>query len=368
MFSKNIERIAYNNATANRDNIIKDILNGLSLIEIKDEYNTTRESLNRIVINYLNNPNYNKEILTRLDDFTDYFIPSHDRDFLLAKTAIKMFVDNKCCTSSKIYNHFLCPNQQLYQYLKILEVQNHPLYYEYRKIYKKEMSENATLKDNLLHLKEKIKQQKEVNKISTFSKEKLLNILTIHNGKDFVNYCLYYGFNTYILSELLKDNEELKYHLANANNKEMTLNVYNEYINRYRLIIKSLIRDIIILSKNKFKEPLDLYKYYKKTNFNIKYLAMLAESFKDIKNNTLIIQYLNRFPVILDYLTNKNINTIRQKDYFSCCNNIIKFNGNDLNNAMKSIEEDDMPLVKGVLYGALKNQLNNKDRKEKVKK
>ena len=48
----------------------------------------------------------------------------------------------------------------------------------------------------------------------------------------------------------------------------MIIYIYDDYVSRYKVIIKSVIRDIIVLSKDKFNKSLDLYKYYEKTSFN----------------------------------------------------------------------------------------------------
>ena len=61
-FSKNIERISYNNALKNKEYIIDDLLGGAPLSKIKDQYNTTMEALNRLIIYYLNTANYKTTI------------------------------------------------------------------------------------------------------------------------------------------------------------------------------------------------------------------------------------------------------------------------------------------------------------------
>lgn len=367
-FSKNIERISYNNALKNKEYIIDDLLGGASLSKIKDQYNTTREALNRLIINYLNTANYKEEILSRIESFNEPFVPQHDRDFLIAKAAIKMFIDNKCYTSTKAYKKFACPISQTFKYLNILEVQKHPLYIKYTLLNKKELSTNTTNVDNRTHHKEKEEHKKEINKIGAFSYEKILDILTNYNSKDFLNYCLYYGFDSFILKELLRDNINLRAELAKASNKEMTINIYDKYVNRYKVIIKSVIKDIIILSKDRFKKPLDLYKYYEKTCFNIKILARLAESFSDIKNNTLILQYLNKFPSVLEEVTRRNLPALKQKGVFSCCEDSISFSYSEFNRALSDIDEKGIPLVKGVLYGSIKRQIQLKDVKVIKKK
>lgn len=367
-FFKNIERISYNNALKNKEYIIEDLLGGISLSKIKDQYNTTREALNRLIINYLNTVNYQEKILSRIEVFNEPFVPQHDRDFLIAKAAIKMFIDNGCYTSTKAYKKFACPIYQTFKYLNILEVQKHPLYIEYSLLNKKELSTNTTNVDNRTHRKEKEVREKKINKVSSFSYEKILDILTNHNSEEFINYCLYYSFDSSVLKELLRDNKNLRFELAKSSDKEMIINIYDEYVSRYKVIIKSVIRDIIVLSKDKFNKPLDLYKYYEKTSFNLKILARLAESFSDIKNNMLILQYFNRFPSVFEEVTRSDLSAIKQKGVISSCKDSISFSYGEFNRALSNIEEKGMPLVKGVLYGSIKRQKELKDTKVMKKK
>lgn len=51
----------------------------------------------------------------------------------------------------------------------------------------------------------------------------------------------------------------------------------------------------------------------------------------------------------------------------SCAKETISFTTTDLSNALKDIDENDLPKVKGVLYGAIKKQVELRDSKSKTK-
>ncbi len=126
----------------------------------------------------------------------------------------------------------------------------------------------------------------------------------------------------------------------------------------------TVIKKIIVLSKDKFKKPLNLYDYYTTTNFDFRSLARLALSFNDIKNNRLISQYINKFPdVFKNYDDNKTV-SLKQIKIMSCCNDSIRFTDGDLNKALNDINEKKIPHIKGVMYYAIRRQLDN----DKVKK
>lgn len=129
----------------------------------------------------------------------------------------------------------------------------------------------------------------------------------------------------------------------------------------------TVIKKIIVLSKDKFKKPLNLYDYYTTTNFDFRSLARLALSFNDIKNNRLISQYINKFPdVFKNYDDNKTV-SLKQIKILSCCNDSIRFTDGDLNKALEDIKEKNLPKENAILYYAIKRQVVLRDIKVKRK-
>ena len=92
-------------------------------------------------------------------------------------------------------------------------------------------------------------------------------------------------------------NKNLIYEIAN--NRENTWYIYNYYVSMYRQVAEEVIRDIKLLSKDKFKTPLDLYKYYS-NNYNLLYIAKIAKELPDLKNNTLILKYVDKFSSLFE--------------------------------------------------------------------
>ena len=116
-----------------------------------------------------------------------------------------------------------------------------------------------------------------------------------------------------------------------------------------------------------FAYPLDLYQYYSKTRFDIKKLARMSVDFGEIKNNTLILQYLDKLPFLLEEISRNDIIALKQKGIMTCCKDSISFTYSEFNKALSDIEERKIPLVKGVLYGSIKNQIELRDTNVKKK-
>lgn len=361
VFVENIERISYNRALVNSKIIIEDLLNNYSLEQLRDKYDVTRESIKRIVSSSLNFNDYDEVVLEKIDSVKE----EQDREFITAKAAVMMFIENKCYSSPLVRAKFNCDNYEYYKYLHILETNNHPIYKEFSLLYKHYLKEISSNINSRIRQHEKEERERINQYITDLDSKEILEILSNHNDIKFIDFSLCYGFETDILFELLKDNKELKYELAN--NKENIVDIYNQYVDRYKVLIKDVIRKIIILSKDKFTKPLDLYDYYTKTSLDIKILARLSKGFGDIKNNTLILQYLDKFPFVLEEISRKDITALKQKGIMSCCKDSISFSYSEFNRALSDIEERRIPLVKGVLYGSIENQIELRNSKVKKK-
>ncbi len=363
IFSKNVERISYEKALANRNVLIEDILSNCSLDKIMEKYNITRESIKRVVISYLESKNYDEAILEKIDVLDEHFVPEHDRAFICAVTAFKIFIDNNCLTIKEIYNKFSCPDSSFRKYLNILETREHSLYKQYSSLSTKYINIKFS-NNNQRHQKERIIYNEEISKINSLNSKEILEVLSNTNSSSFVNFCIYYGFDTTILIEMLKADEGLKFELAN--NKEFIADIYNKYIGIYKVLINDVIKEIILLSREKFAKPLDLYEYYEKTRFDVKALARISSNFSGIKNATLIQQYLDKFPTIFENIDRKDIVSLRQKCIITCCKDSITFTNSDLSKALRDIEEKRLPISKGLLYSSIKRQIEL--RNDKVKR
>ena len=134
----------------------------------------------------------------------------------------------------------------------------------------------------------------------------------------------------------------------------------------YRKVIEEVIRDMKLLSKNDFKSPLDLYKYYS-NNYNLLYLAKIAKELPDLKNNTLLLSYVEKLSSLFVYLDEKSLNKIKLEGNMFCLSENINFTRPEFVKALKDIEDKGMPLLKGVLFGSIKRQIELKDTNTKKK-
>ena len=110
VLAENIERISYNRVVFNSKLIIEDLLNNYSLEQIRDKYNVTRESIKRIVSYYLDSNDYDEKVLEKIDTFKDPVKEEQDREFITAKAAVMMFIENKCYSSPLVRAKFNCYN------------------------------------------------------------------------------------------------------------------------------------------------------------------------------------------------------------------------------------------------------------------
>ena len=85
----------------------------------------------------------------------------------------------------------------------------------------------------------------------------LISILSNSHSQKFINFTSYYNLNNIVFSSILKMNKNLIYEIAN--NRNNIWYIYNYYVDLYRQVAEEVIRDIKLLSKDKFKTPLDLY-------------------------------------------------------------------------------------------------------------
>ena len=365
VFAKNVERISYNEALSNSNLIIEDIINDYSLVQIMEKYNVTRESIKRMIISYLESNDYNSAIIEKLSILDENIVPEHDRTFICAVTAFNMFIEHNCLSKREIYRKYNCPENLFSQYKMILENKNHPIYRQYRALQDVNIN-NKILQSNFKrHMEEKIIRDREISKIHNLSSEELLEVLSSPHSKLFVDFSLYYNINSHLLTELLKNDCSLQFKLVK--DRDNIKNIYNECIDKCRNLVKEVIIEIENLRECGFAYPLDLYQYYSKTRFDIKKLARMSADFGEIKNNTLILQYLDKFPFVLEEISRKDITALKQKGIMTCCKDSISFTYSEFNRVLSDIEERRIPLVKGVLYGSIKNQIELRDTNVKKK-
>ena len=96
-FYYNVERLAYINALRNISNIVNDLVNNKSIEEIIDKYNTTLISIKKMFNIYSKNGVYQDKMLKIINEINSLTIKeelNYDLDFICAKTAVQLFIDN----------------------------------------------------------------------------------------------------------------------------------------------------------------------------------------------------------------------------------------------------------------------------------
>ena len=336
-FYKNVERIVFNNAILNRDNIVEELNNGISEVEIADKYNITLLALRNLFGD-------NKQESVTLN---------YDLDFICAKVAVRLFLDNEVYNANDALERKYVNKKDYSKYIEILKNRNHPLYYEY--ITKaKEHKNSLYIKKN--SSKEKI--IKDANNIDNLSNKELFSILNNPFSFKINFFTEYYGLNNIIFTSMLKLNKNLACEIVS--NRDNAIFIYDYYLNLYKQVSLQVIKDIILLSKDDFKKPLDIYKYYA-NNYNLIYIAKIAKELPDLKNNTLILRYTEKFSSLFEFLDERKINNIKLKGQLFCLSENISFTKTDFVKALEDIDEKGMPLLKGVLYGSIKRQIELKD-------
>ncbi len=361
-FYKGVERIAYVNALRNISNIVNDLIKNKSIEEIKDEYNTTLKSIKKMFNLYSKNGAYQDrtlEMVNKMNATKEDEKVNHDLDFLCAKTALQLFIDNDVYNADDAKEKAHVNSTDYSFYLNLLKDKKHPLYDKYHNISIKHKS--------MLYKAFYRKKQAETNEsieISNYTNRELISILSNSHSQEFINFTAYYNLNNIVFSSILKMNKNLIYEIAN--NRENIWYIYNYYVDLYRQVAEEVIRDIKLLSKDKFKEPFDLYKYYS-NNYNLLYIAKIAKELPNLKNSTLILRYVEKFYSLFEVLNEKELNIIKLKGQLLCLSKNITFTNSDLKNAVNDIEEKGMPLLKGILYGSIKRQKELKDAKVRKK-
>ena len=365
VLDSNIERIAYQNATISKESIIRDLINGSSLSEIKEKYITTARAIKEIISSYLARKDYNKEILNIKFTFHDLMCEEkQDRDFLCAVSAIKLFNEYGCYNQSSINKHFDCTSHDYTKYIKVLDSRNHPLAISYHSK-RKEQFKTAISINKSQHYDQLRKEKEETIKdYKNLTANEITSILSNPSHINFGRLCLAYNLNSNILVKLLQDNPNLKSELAN--NKDSIKNIYNIYEMKYQILINQVVSSINNLKEDSYATPFDLYKYYSSTTLNFNFLVEIARNY-NIEAAQTIEKYIRMFPNLFRRIDRRALDTLKSAKIISCCKESIAFTSKDLAQALESIKEKKLPHIKGVLHGAIKEQIELKDEKTKRK-
>ena len=95
-------------------------------------------------------------------------------------------------------------------------------------------------------------------------------------------------------------------------------------------------------------------------------LQKLLKELPDLKNNTLLLSYVEKLSSLFVYLDEKSLNKIKLEGNMFCLSENINFTRDLFVKALEDIEDKGMPLLKGVLFTSIKRQADIKNSKIKI--
>ena len=283
-----------------------------------------------------------------------------DTDYVIAKTILNMFLSYGVIELKEFRSKTNCTTSAFDNALNILNNRNHPLYLQYIDIKEKKFKEKVAFRREIKEDAFQAERRKMIEKITSANGKEICDILSDINKyhNEYAIFCEVYDLNKFFLTKLIrrfpKTILELTSDLSNLKN------VYNEYKARYLLLIDKVIEEI-----NEAKltgVPFDLYHYYLENSIPIEELEYIAKELKE-QDKDIIQQYIMSNYKLLKGYGKKEIDIVRDRKILTCDNATINFTREELDNALEDIETNNLPLYKGVVYGAIKEQKSKTKRK-----
>ena len=283
-----------------------------------------------------------------------------DTDYVIAKTILNMFLSYGVIELKEFKRKTNCTNSAFDNALNILNNRNHPLYLQYIDIKEKKFKEKVAFRREIKEDAFQAERRKMIEKITSANGKEICDILSDINKyyNEYAIFCEVYDLNKFFLTKLIrrfpKTILELTSDLSNLKN------VYNEYKARYLLLIDKVIEEI-----NEAKltgVPFDLYHYYLENSIPIEELEYIAKELKEQDKDTIQQYIMSNYKLLKGY-GKKEIDIVRDRKILTCDNATINFTNEELDNALEDIETNNLPLYKGILYGAIKEQKSKTKRK-----
>ena len=280
-------------------------------------------------------------------------------DYSIAKNTMELYLSSTADLKENFTKKTNCSQRWFNTALNILRVKSHPLYYKFIER-KKEIKDRKN--SDFIAIQNKRHEEMEKN-MEWLSKDEILDILKLSvNSEKFKVFCSYHNILPHLLKMLITKEENFIQDFITD------FNVYYIYEEQYKNIYKDIIKDVVIAYKTNNKKPLNLYEYYQKSNLRIEdlrddFLTIRGDIItSDIKNKGLLGNYISTNLQTFKAIDSKTLEIIKKMSNLTCGNTTITYDRVTLMRALKDIEENNIPLNKGTLYGAIKHQ------KELVKK
>ena len=283
-----------------------------------------------------------------------------DTDYVIAKTTLNMFLSYGAIELKEFRSKTNCTNSAFDNALNILKNRNHPLYLQYIDIKEKKYKERVASRREIKDDEFQEKRRKMIEKITSASGKEICEILSDINKyhNEYAIFCEVYDLNKFFLTKLIrrfpKTILELTSDLSNLKN------VYNEYKTKYLLLIDKVIEEI--KEAKLTGVPFDLYHYYLENSIPIEELEYIAKELKEQDKNTIQQYIMSNYKMLKGY-GKKELDIVKDRKILTCDNTTINFTREELDNALKDIEANNLPLYKGILYGAIKEQKSKTKRK-----
>ncbi len=283
-----------------------------------------------------------------------------DTDYVIAKTTLNMFLSYGAIELKEFRSKTNCTTSSFDNALNILKTRNHPLYLQYIDIKEKKHNDRINSRREIKDDEFQEKRRKMIEKITSASGKEICEILSDINKyhNEYAIFCEVYDLNKFFLTKLIrrfpKTILELTSDLSNLKN------VYNEYKTKYLLLIDKVIEEI--KEAKLTGVPFDLYHYYLENSIPIEELEYIAKELKEQDKNTIQQYIMSNYKMLKGY-GKKELDIVKDRKILTCDNTTINFTREELDNALKDIEANNLPLYKGILYGAIKEQKSKTKRK-----
>ncbi len=274
-------------------------------------------------------------------------------DYSIAKKIIKMYFSSCADNKEEFQKITDCPRRWFNTALDILEVKDNPMYYKYQKRKREKFIAKRKISDKIKYQR---KEETLVANVTNLSKDDIAELLKEKNSIELKKFGSLNNFNTHLIVAINEvDPNFLNEFLNDAS-------IYFVYEEQYKNLVKKVIDEIKEANATNNKKPINLYDYYLMANMSIERLASIAKTFNDVKDKWLLEKYLEKNESILELVDDKKLRVFLQTNYITCGNDTVSFTNSEFKKALIDINEKNMPLSKGTLYGAIKHQ------KELVKK
>lgn len=357
------------NAYKNDISVYRDILRR------SEEYDVCPFSILELLNLALKNSELDSEQLLVLKDIKNevehkILLPStnilEERHYNEAKIAVNMALSINAISNNDFKAKTDC-NIYIYRdYVKILREQKHPLYFELierkKKIAKEEEQKEKEEKSSLYKAKKELLSKQ----IENATSNDITNILKSVKSNEFKFFCQTYNFNVFLMRSILEHNPTSIVEFSNAKDKEAITEIYNKYKEEYLLLVNNTIREI--KSSLSSKEPINLYEYYLNNDIPFNELSTLAREIKTTNREVISDYYNTNMHNVFAIFNQRNINLLKTTGIITCKQDTVHFTRKTLEAALEDINENNMPLYKGVIHGALKHQNNLKQEAQKQKK